>query len=136
MQHVRRSVVAVATGVAVDTLGTILVIVFVLFAYGAWGGAEQSNDTVRFVSWLPFQVFTFALGIFYTGFGGFVAARMVETRKILHALAVAAVSVFIALITDRAATPIWPLYAGCILSFPAAAAGGVLAERKRGQTRA
>lgn len=133
IQRIRRSAVAILAGFLADTLGTILVLGAVFLAYGISVGQEGADQVNRLAAWLPFQVFEFALGVFYTGFGGFVAARMVEERRMLHAIAVAALSTLLALLTDRSTTLAWPLYLGCALSFPAAVVGATVAERKKAQ---
>jgi len=69
---------------------------------------------------------------FFTGIGGYVAAKMSHPNGFSNSLVVGLVSVLLAVLLATAApgmTPLWKLLIGLLATVPAALAGGYVAQR-------
>jgi hypothetical protein len=118
---------AILAGWATDWAGTLLFIA-VLTAIVAGDGASPEQVAERMTSSTELLLATFAVGLAFTGVGGYVAAAVAGERHLEHAAAAGTLSLGLGLVLMLAAGgdggPAWLRVAGYLLTIPIAVFGG------------
>jgi hypothetical protein len=131
---------AVLVGSLVDVGGSILVGGLVFTLIGAISGASTPEQfTALLDGSVPLQIASLALGLLFTGVGGYVAARMVRGTERVQAFGVGVVSTligFTVVFASPESSPFWLQAASLLFTIPAAFAGGevrraTMRERRR-----
>jgi hypothetical protein len=133
MKHL--SIRAVAIGVLVDLAGSVATGV-ALGIFVAIIAASTHTLSPEHMAALRNTFSVKLLGLvgttFFTGLGGYVAARKTLPNGLVNSLAVGLVSLCLGIslaILVPGVTPLWKLIAGVILTVPAACVGGYVASR-------
>jgi hypothetical protein len=121
---------AVAVGVAVDILGS-LVIGLVAFVATADGQSltEPVDMLDRFGTFG--LVLMLAVGTAQTGLGGFVAGRIAKVNYVRHGLAVGVCTLVFGMLSalgPDSGLPMWYVVSGFVATLPVSALGGYLAS--------
>ncbi|HUG55987.1 MAG TPA: hypothetical protein VMJ92_02830 [Candidatus Limnocylindrales bacterium] len=122
---------AVAIGVAVDILGSIVIGGALLIAAGAMLGASTTEALEElFDVSVELQVFSLLTGLLFVVIGAFVAARVAKRDELQHAFAVGVISTavsFSCVFMAPEALPFWYEAVALILTIPVAFVGGWVA---------
>jgi hypothetical protein len=117
---------AVAIGLAVDVICTTLAGVVLLAHLGADLADQEKIE--RLSQSRPALLVGLPMGLFFTAFGGFVAAAFARGSELDHALAVGVAGAVIGLLASIVMRPaLWYLAVSVALTIPAAVAGGYAA---------
>ena len=129
---------AVAYGVAVDLLGTVVATLVVSIQIGVVLGLMgwSPEHLERWVSAsLPMITFLQVIGLYFSFAGGYVAAAVANELERRHAVAVASISLVIAILSQLGvseavanAPSLLPFWAAGLLSCAAVYYGGVVRE--------
>ena len=117
---------AILAGWATDWAGSLLFFA-VLTAIVAGDGASPEQVAALMTDSPELQLATFAVGLAFTGVGGYVAAAVAGERHIEHAAAAGILSLGLGLLLTLAGgggSPAWLQAAGYLLTVPIAAFGG------------
>jgi hypothetical protein len=134
----RSGYVAVAAGLAVDVLGTMIggVVVTLILGIGlAAQGIAPEDMADRLTDSAAFQVFSLLFGLAFTVLGGYVAARVANHRELWYGMLLGAASLafgeaYIAF--SGAEIEVWQRIASLLLAVPAGIYGAHLyRSRKR-----
>ncbi len=131
---------SVGLGLAIDVIGSVGVGLILGIVLGVATGFRRDADlSPEHLATVASNVGVKAIGLvgtlFFTGVGGFVAARMSAPHGMLNALMVGWLSLLMGIalaISIPGLTPFWKLALGSIGTVPAALLGGSLAIRKTG----
>ena len=135
MQLKKFNIKAVAAGLITDIVGSVavgLALAILVAVVASIGGDASPNNLAVLRGNIYLRVIGLLGTTFFTGLGGYVAARMSRPNGISNSLAVGLLSVVLGIILAISApgiTPIWKLLIGLILTIPAALAGGKFATR-------
>ncbi len=127
------NVSAVLLGIAVDWVGSLVSGLVYWLAVRGWlsfrGVADPEVarilETPELWPW-SFQLVMLAVGLFWTGAGGFVAARVAKQLESAHAGAVGLTSCVLGLLAGVGTSPSWWFAIGSALSPPVGVLGGYL----------
>jgi MFS family permease len=131
---------AIVAGLLVDVGGSVVVgivlgVVVAIIAVVNVGPSAETLGALRSNVWVK------AIGLvgttFFTGLGGYVAARLSKPNGMKNAVAVGVLSLLLGIVLAvllPGITPRWKLIAGLIITIPAAFAGGRLSTRGAQQT--
>ncbi len=130
---------ALMAGVAADWLGTLLTAGLLGVAFGV--GPDTPESRIQELLAAPEFILSATLhGSFFTGLGGYVAARLAPADPLRHAVIVGALALVLGILLATAPgegpQPAWWVDAlGLLLAVPAAAAGGWLGGRRQHEGR-
>lgn len=126
---------AVAVGLLTDIVGSVAVGV-ALAVFIAVVASNSGDTSPEHLVGLRANTYLKLIGLlgttFFTGFGGYIAARLSLPNGFSNSLAVGLLSILLGLVlavSTPGTTPIWKLLFGLILTVPAALAGGIIATR-------
>ena len=118
---------AIAAGWLTD-LGLSLLFFMILAGIVGGEGASPEDVARRMNSSVELMVATLAVGLAFTGIGGYVAAALAKRRHVQHAVAVGLLSLGLGLSGLAAggenSQPMWLTLAGIVFTLPFAAFGG------------
>lgn len=126
---------AVAAGMIIDIAGSIAV-GFAIVIYIAVVASNSGDTSLAHFTILKDNVYLRLLGllgtIFFTGLGGYVAARLSRPNGLCNSLAVGLLGILLGtvlFISMPGIAPKWKFTLGVILTIPAALIGGRIATR-------
>jgi putative membrane protein (TIGR04086 family) len=121
----------IVVGILADSLGSIAVgALYLIGVLLIARGAPESNAALATPHWIIFEI----VGLFFTGAGGFVAARMARTRHIQHGAAVGVGALLLGVLVEWVIpadpAPVWYAAVSMVSVIPAGALGGYAAARR------
>ena len=117
---------AIAAGWLTD-LGLSLLFFMILAGIVGGEGASPEDVARRMNSSVELMVATLAVGLAFTGIGGYVAAALAKRQHVQHAVAVGLLSLGLglsSLAAGESTQPMWLTLAGIVFTLPFAAFGG------------
>ncbi len=133
------SIKAVFVGWLVDMLGTFIVAgvigVIAGLMLGASGTTPQQIES-ELAGATGLQILSLFVGLFFTGLGGYIAARVGNTSEMMHAFATGILALLTGILLTAAMPestsqlPRWYQAASWILTLPSALMGGYVRSRQ------
>lgn len=124
---------AVAAGLATDIGGSVVgAIVLAILVIVLNGGETSPEHLATLKDNIYVNLFGVLVSTFFTGLGGYVAARLSRPDGLINAITVGILSVLLGIVLMvlvPGVTPDWHLLLGAILAIPAALLGGKIATR-------
>jgi len=117
---------AVLWGVLVDTIGTAIVAMSLIFAMAA-AGIPEAEITARIQGFSGLMLMLI-LGLGFTLIGGYVAGRTAGRLEILHGAIVAGIGVVLGLFLRDPGMPLWYEAISFAAMLPIGMAGGYIAR--------
>ncbi|NEW06192.1 hypothetical protein GK047_09230 [Paenibacillus sp. SYP-B3998] len=122
----------VLLGVCVDNLGTFVTSALIGSAYFATSEVSQ-NDLSQIYSNIGLLLLLMVVGLFWSFFGGFVAAKVAKRAEYFNASIIGVIGAaigFDSMLTNRD-VPLWYELTGFIVIVPVSLLGGYLALKRK-----
>ena len=129
----RLSFQAILSGVAADTIGT-LIVATMLFAAMAAAGIREDEIAAR-IRGTSGLMLMLIIGLGFTLLGGYIAGRTAGQSEALHGVLVAGIGLVLGLVFREPGLPLWYETVSLAAMLPAGIAGGYLA-RENNRNRA
>ena len=130
----RIRVAAVAVGLAIDIVGSVVVGIAIgvaLVVLAAATGSLSPQHLLQTRTGLLPELLGLLGTTFFTGLGGYAAGLMARPHSLVNSLAVGLISLLLGValaILQPGATPLWKLVVGAAATVPVALTGGWLAS--------
>ena len=128
---------AVAVGILIDIVGSTLVGILIgafIGIIGKTSGDASMAHLKALQTSIPLKLLGLLGTTFFTGLGGYFAARLSPPNGFSNSLAVGIVSLMLGIVLSvilPGVTPPWKVIIGLILTIPAAVIGGRIANLKK-----